>query len=140
MNADTTTVLKGLCEARDLLEKRVAERYRGYSLGAVTNAIKLIKSYQPRLLRLDEIPRKMSVWIEFRDKPRWLECIGDANKTQRIVLAIGGSSAGYAKCFITEDDLSIALNDWDYNVTWRAWTGEPTVEQIDSEEWNKKED
>lgn len=108
--------------------------------GMHRDALEVLQSYQPRLLRLDEIHRKMTAWIEFRNKPKWLECICDATLTQRIVLAIGGSSAGYAKCFITEDDISIGLNDCDYNVTWRAWTCEPAKEQMDDEPWKEKED
>lgn len=70
----------------------------------------------PRILRLDEIHRGMAVWMEYKDEPN-------------VILAIGGASAGGAKCFITEDDRSVALLDKDYNVRWRAWTQEPTEEQ-----------
>lgn len=70
----------------------------------------------PRVLRLDEIHRGMAVWLEYKDEPH-------------VILAIGGASCADAKCFITEDDRSIALMDEDYNVCWRAWTHEPTEEQ-----------
>lgn len=70
----------------------------------------------PRILRLDEIHRGMAVWLEYKDEPN-------------VILAIGGASAGGAKCFITENDRSVALLDKDYNVRWRAWTQEPTEEQ-----------
>lgn len=70
----------------------------------------------PRILRLDEIHRGMAVWLEYKDEPN-------------VILAIGGASAGGVKCFITEDDRSVALLDKDYNVRWRAWTQEPTEEQ-----------
>ena len=69
----------------------------------------------PRILRLDEIHRCMAVWLEYKDEPN-------------VILAIGGASAGGAKCFITEDDRSIAPMDEDYNVCWRAWTQEPSEE------------
>ena len=130
----TEEIITGIQEVIDC--ESVVYQHR---MDALEAAITLIKSCQPRLLRLDEIHRKTVAWIEFRNRPKWLALVDDdATNVKRITLAIGGSSAGYAKCFITEDDISIGLNDCDYNVTWRAWTGKPTKEQMDSEEWNKE--
>ena len=79
----------------------------------------------PRVLALEEIHRGMAVWLEDRDKPD-------------VMLAIGGSSAGGAKCFITEDDRSIAPLDEDYNVRWRAWTREPDEKQRKAAGWHER--
>lgn len=78
--------------------------------------IALVKAQEPRVLALDEIHRGMAVWLEDVDKAD-------------VILAIGGSSGGGCKCFITVDDRSIAPHDSDYGVRWRAWTREPTPEQ-----------
>ena len=86
-------------------------------------ALALLKAQQPRVMNLNEIHRGMAVWLEDRDK-------------LDVMLAIGGSSAGGAKCFITEDDRSIAPLDEDYNVRWRAWTREPTDAQREAEPWS----
>ena len=76
----------------------------------------------PHVLRLQHIHRGMTVWLEDIDK-------------QDVIRATGGSSAGGAKCFITEDDRSIAPLDADYNIRWRAWSQEPTEEQRKKEKW-----
>lgn len=77
----------------------------------------------PHLIPFSVIRRSMAVWIEYRDKPE-------------TVLAIGGSDAGYCKCFISEQDQSIALNNDEYNKRWRAWTQEPTNGQREAVKWN----
>lgn len=87
------------------------------------DALALLQAQQPRVMNLNEIHRGMAVWLEDRDKPD-------------VMLAIGGSSAGGAKCFITEDDRSISPLDEDYNVRWRAWTHEPTNEQREAIPWS----
>ena len=90
-------------------------KYRGADcLG--TLLVDAREALTPRVLRLDEIHRGMAVWLEYKDEPN-------------VILAIGGASAGGAKCFITEDDRSVALLDKDYNVCWRVWTQKPTEEQ-----------
>ena len=76
----------------------------------------------PRVLNLVEIHPGMVVWLEYKDEPN-------------VILAIGGASCAGAKCFITEDDRSIAPMDEDYNVCWRAWTQEPTNEQREAVKW-----
>ena len=86
------------------------------NMALMRDALAVIRANEPRLLALDEIHRGMSVWLEDIDKPD-------------LLLAIGGSSCGGAKCFIGENDLSIAAKDSEYNVRWRAWTAEPTAEQ-----------
>ena len=73
-------------------------------------------------MNLNEIHRGMAVWLE-------------QYKVPEMLLAIRGSSAGGAKCFITEDDRSIAPLDVDYGVYWRAWTQEPTEEQRKAVKW-----
>ena len=81
-----------------------------------------LKAQVPRVLALDEIHRGMAVWLEDVDKAD-------------VILAIGGSSAGRAKCFITENDISIAPKDAEYGIRWRAWTAEPTEEQRKEVKW-----
>ena len=82
----------------------------------------LLKAQKPKALALDEIHRGMAVWLEDVDKAD-------------VILAIGGSSGGGCKCFITVDDRSIAPHDCDYGVRWRAWTREPTAEQRRETHW-----
>lgn len=84
--------------------------------------IAMVKAQEPRVLALDEIHRGMTVWLEDVDKAD-------------VILAIGGSSGGGCKCFITVDDRSIAPRDSDYGVRWRAWTREPTAEQRRETHW-----
>ena len=84
--------------------------------------IALVKTQEPRVFALDEIHRGMAVWLEDVDKAD-------------VILAIGGSSGGGRKCFITADDRSIAPHDSDYGVRWRAWTREPTAEQRRETHW-----
>ena len=81
------------------------------------DAIAMLKAQQPRVLALDEIHRDMVVWLEDIDK-------------SEPVLAIGGASAGGAKCFITVNDTSVMARDAEYNTRWRAWTDRPTREQM----------
>lgn len=88
----------------------------------VKTVLKQAKAQQPRVLNLNEIHRGMAVWLEELDK-------------LDVVLAIGGSSAGGVKCFITEDDRSIAPLDADYGKRWRAWTREPTEVQREATPW-----
>ena len=90
------------------------------------DALALLKAQEPRVLELSEIHRGVAVWLEDVDK-------ADA------ILAIGGSSAGGTKCFITENDISIAPLDAEYNVRWRAWTAEPTEEQMEATPWDAQE-
>ena len=90
---------------------------------ALDMAIEALKAQEPRVLELSEIHRGVAVWLEDVDK-------ADA------ILAIGGSSAGGTKCFITENDISIAPLDAEYNVRWRAWTAEPTEEQRGRVKWD----
>jgi len=82
----------------------------------------LLNAQAPKVLALDEIHRGMAVWLEDVDKAD-------------VILAIGGSSCGGCKCFITVDDRSIAPHDSDYGVRWRAWTREPTAEQRREMHW-----
>ena len=62
----------------------------------------------------------------------WLE---DCDK-QDVILAIGGSDAGYCKCFIAEKDQSIAPNNDEYNKRWRAWTQEPSEDERWAVKWD----
>ena len=77
---------------------------------------------EPRVLALEEIHRGMAVWLEDVDKAD-------------VILAIGGSSAGGAKCFITEKDMSITPKDAEYGIRWRAWTQKPTDAQREATRW-----
>jgi hypothetical protein len=76
-------------------------------------AAEVVRAQEPRVLALDEIHRGMAVWLEDVDKAD-------------VILAIGGSSVGGAKCFISENDMSIAPKDAEYGVRWRAWNAEPS--------------
>lgn len=89
----------------------------------VDDALALLKAQEPRVVALKEIHRGMSAWLEYIDK-------------ESVVLAIGGSSAGKTKCFITENDMSVALWDAEYGIRWRAWTREPTNEQRKAVKWD----
>jgi len=62
----------------------------------------------------------------------WLE---DVDKSE-LLLAIGGATCHYAKTFITENDRSIAAEDSEYNIRWRAWTSKPTEEQREGVKWD----
>ena len=89
----------------------------------VYDALALLKEQEPRVLALEEIHRGMAVWLEDVDKAD-------------VMLAIGGSSAGAAKCFITEKDMSITPKDAEYGIRWRAWTQKPTDEQREKVKWD----
>jgi hypothetical protein len=86
-------------------------------------AAEVVRAQEPRVLALDEIHRGMAVWLEDVDKAD-------------VILAIGGSSVGGAKCFISENDMSIAPKDAEYGVRWRAWNAEPSEEQREATPWN----
>lgn len=127
---DREKVIEGLHEAAayfrssfDAMYGTVAcEKFRSWT-DAIEQALTLLKEQESRVLALDGIHRGMVVWLEDKDKPD-------------TVLAIGGASAGKAKCFITVDDTSVRAWDDEYNVRWRAWTLEPTYEQRKEVEWN----
>ena len=89
-----------------------------------TDVIHILREQTARVMNFEVIKRRTVVW---------LEQIGVRN----VILAIGGASAASAKCFITEDDMSIALLDCDYGVRWRCWTAEPTEDQRKIERWNE---
>ena len=96
----------------------------GDYIEAITNLSAVApKAQEPRVLELSEIHRGVAVWLDDVDKAD-------------VILAIGGSSAGGTKCFITENDISIAPLDAEYNVRWRAWTAEPTEEQRKATPWH----
>ena len=89
-----------------------------------------VKEQEPRLLRLDEIHDSMVVYLEAGTK--LLKIVDDDG----VVLAIGGSERTGAKCFITVWDMGVAGMNDEYNVTWRAWSQRPTMEQREKEPWN----
>ena len=105
-------VIKGLEEV--IAEAVYPDRPRKFmmSLELAEDALALLKAQEPRVLVLDEIHRGMAVWLE------------DVDKVD-VILAIGGSSAGKAKCFITANDMAIAPKDAEYGIRWRAWTSRP---------------
>ena len=88
----------------------------------VENAVGILRGFIPRVLTIDEIHPRMALWLEDRDK-------------EDVILAIGGSSCTGAKCFITENDMSIAPKDCEYGIRWRAWNQKPSNEQRYTEEW-----
>ena len=90
----------------------------------IAAAQEALRTMEPRVLSLDEIHRGIVVWLEDIDKPD-------------VILAIGGSSAGGAKCFVTQNGRSIAPLDEDYGKLWRAWTHKPTDEQRRVMPWLK---
>ena len=94
-----------------------------YSDELKADALALLKAQEPRVLQLNEIHRGMTVWLEDVDK-------------SELLLAIGGASCHYAKTFITENDRSIAAEDSEYNIRWRAWTSRPTDEQREKVKWD----
>lgn len=87
------------------------------------DAIALLKAQEPRVLGLDEFHRGMAVWLEYVDK-------------EDVVLVIGGSSCGGAKCFITEYDLGVSALDSEYGIRWRAWTAKPTIKMQKAVKWD----
>lgn len=117
---DREQVLAGLEEAIDVFaidqSMTIVEQW------VVRGALALLKAQEPRVLALDEIHRGMAVWLEDVDKAD-------------VILAIGGSSAGKAKCFITANDMAIAPKDAEYGIRWRAWTVTPTGEQRKAVKW-----
>ena len=84
------------------------------------NAAELLRA---RVLALDELRGGMVVWIEQID-------------ARSAYPAVGGSSAGGSKCFVTVWGLSESYGDAEYNVTWRAWTAEPDGEQRKAVKWH----
>ena len=96
----------------------------GHTVSAMRQAIAMLKTQKPRILTLEEIHGGMAVWLEYVDKAE-------------VILAIGGSSAAGAKCFITQKDLSIALLESEYGIRWRAWTAEPTKVQREATPWKR---
>lgn len=93
------------------------------TLQTLKDAIALLKEQEPRVLGLDEFHREMAVWLEDVDK-------------EDVVLAIGGSSCGGAKCFITEYDLGVSALDSEYGIRWRAWTAKPTIKMRKAVKWD----
>ena len=91
----------------------------------------VVVAQQPRLLTLDEIHDSMVVYLEAGTK--FLKIVDDDG----VVLAIGGSERMGAKCFLTVWDVSVAMMNDEYNVTWRAWSQWPTKEQMEKEPWNR---
>jgi hypothetical protein len=92
-------------------------------VSVIQKAIELLKAQEPRVLRLNEIHHGMTFWLEDVDK-------------SELLLAIGGATCHYAKTFITENDRSIAAEDSEYNIRWRAWTSKPTEEQREGVKWD----
>lgn len=88
----------------------------------VENAVGVLRDMVPRVLRIEEIHPNMALWLEDIDK-------------EDVILAIGGSSCSGAKCFITENDMSIVPKDSEYGQRWRAWNQKPTREQMCITEW-----
>ena len=115
---DREKVIKGLEIVWDAFNHMEHEMYADY----VFDALALLKAQEPRVLQLNEIHRGMTVWLEDVDK-------------SELLLTIGGASCHYAKTFITENDRSIAEEDSEYNIRWRAWTSRPTDEQREKVKW-----
>lgn len=115
-------IIMGLQKTIDTIHLFVPNQYWYDTENSCNDALTLLKAQEPRILALDEIHRGMVVWLEDSDKPD-------------TIIAIGGASAGKAKCFITVDDVSVRAWDDEYNVRWRAWTLEPTDEQRQAVKW-----
>lgn len=98
-------------------------------VNVLKDALALLKAQEPHLLTLDEIHDSMVVYLEAGTE--FLKRMDDDG----VVLAIGGSERAGAKCFITVWDVGIAAMDDEYNVTWRAWSERPTVEQRERTPW-----
>ena len=103
--------------------------------GLLRDCLDLLEEATPRVLSLDEIHNGMALWIELRDVPMWIRKL-EYHRNDGVLLAIGGSSAGGARCFIAVFNWAFAVNDTDYNISWRAWTQEPTNEQREAVKWN----
>jgi len=116
-------ILRTLCAVNPDYGMGLDVDYCGKAVKWLDDALALLKAQEPRVLALDEIHHGMAVWLEDVDKAD-------------VILAIGGSSAGGAKCFITENDTSIAPLSAEYGIRWRAWTQEPTDEQREATPWN----
>lgn len=52
---DREKVIKGLCEAAAVLEAHVQKRYWGYSVGAIQDALALLKAQEPRVMSEGEL-------------------------------------------------------------------------------------
>ena len=116
------TIIEALGKAIEVIEKWVPMFEQYNTPTAIQDVITLLKAQEPRVLALEEIHRGMAVWLEDVDKAD-------------VILAIGGSSAGGAKCFITEKDMSITPKDAEYGIRWRAWTQKPTDAQREATRW-----
>lgn len=119
---DTEKVIKHIVGYINAVDGLANVQWVLAELDVLKDALALLKAQEPRVLALDEIHRGMVVWLEDVDKAD-------------VILAIGGSSGGGCKCFITVDDRSIAPHDGDYGVRWRAWTHKPTQEQRKGVKW-----
>jgi hypothetical protein len=97
--------------------------YARVEVDVLEDAIALLKAQEPRVLGLDEFHRGMAVWLEYVDK-------------EDVVLVIGGSSCGGAKCFITEYDLGVSALDSEYGIRWMAWTAKPTIKMRKAVKWD----
>ena len=105
------------------------ECYLSGVVEALDYAIEAVKAQEPRLLTIDEIHDSMVVYLEAGTE--FLKRMDDDG----VVLAIGGSECTGAKCFITVWNVGIAGMNNDYNVTWRAWSQRPTIEQREGTPW-----
>lgn len=129
--ADLQTVMEALfyavdnnvCADHTFRYGRMAQPYNVTHLMA--DALVHLKALVPRVLDLDEIHHGMEVYLEDIDK-------------EEILLAIGGASAGGAKCFIDEHDRSIAAADSEYNIRWRAWSRKPNQHEREVTPWNSQ--
>lgn len=121
---DREKVIKGLCEAAAVLEAHVPKRYWGYSVGAIQDALALLKAQEPRVMTLEEVRllcKDDIVWYEhkgvFRQpRPRIVEFVFDGH----ITFTDGGvwsfSADGYGE-------------------RWRLWTSRPTDAQREATPW-----
>ena len=75
------------------------------------------------VIALNDMRRGMVVWLERRGYTD-------------IELAIGGAFCLDSRCFVTEQCIGRALKEAEYNMTWRAWSAEPTEEQRRAAAWD----
>lgn len=125
---DRLTVLKGLHEARCLLEDRVPARYRGKALEAVCDAILMLDAKVMTIEELTSAPTGTVVWEEF-----WAGCLKEPY--QRISPMIKSRDGSYFDddgCFAIDSE---CLYDKRTGNRRRFWTNKPTMAMRQAVSW-----
>ncbi len=101
-----------------------AERKFTVYVEAVSDAKRLLKAQEPRVMNITEA---MDAEVA------WLEKYGENEIKPVIIMSY---EYGYWECLIyDEDDAEILLTIDGFNTDWRCWTSRPTDEQREATPW-----